>query len=311
VYCSWRRFSAFDNGHEHFAGSIGLGTSTAVTKGLSEADLVLSFGFGVEQVTCDTARLGRPGAHIIQFAPAADPRAARYLSGGQAEYVVVDPARAAQVLAQAAKGTRASVPARPGTSKARRSAGTRQAAPAQGAVRMEHVMSCLDSRVPGNAIVISDAGNFAQWMLRHIPFDQDRIFLGALNGAMGYSLPAGLGAGTAVPDRPCWVLAGDGGFAMLEAEMETASRLGLSVVACVFDNGLYGTIRARQEEVFPGRAFGTSTGHVDFAAAARAHGWQGWTVDKDIDIEQVLGDVLAASGCRLVHFIVEPFPLEA
>jgi acetolactate synthase-1/2/3 large subunit len=91
--------------------------------------------------------------------------------------------------------------------------------------------------------------------------------------------------------------------------METAARLGLSVAACVFDNGLYGTIRARQEQAFPGRASGTNTGRVDFAAAARAHGWLGWTVEKDASVEGVLAEVSAASGCRLAHFIVEPFPL--
>jgi acetolactate synthase-1/2/3 large subunit len=312
VYCAWRRFSSFDNGHEQFAGSVGFGGCADVTTGLSQADLVLSFGFAIEQITCDAAGLRNATGHFVQLASESDPRVARYLPAGQAEQVIVDPADAALALAAAANRTRFT------RSAQTRSHGPRQAAAdaykvsvAAGAVRMEHVMSLLDVVIPDDAIIVSDAGNFAQWLLRHIKFDQHRVFLGALNGAMGYGLPGGIGAGIAMPERPCWVLAGDGGFAMLEAEMETARRLGLSIVACVFDNGLYGTIRAQQEQAFPGRAFGTSTGHVDFAAAARAHGWLGWSVDKDADIERIVDNVLANTGCRLIHFVVEQFPLAA
>lgn len=312
VYCAWRRFSSFDNSHEQFAGSVGFGACADVTRGLSKADLVLSFGFGIEQITCDAAGLRDATGHVVQLAPEHDARVARYLPAGQAEQVIVDPADAARALAAAAHRTQFP------RSAQTRSRGPRRAAAdawnvsaATGAVRMEHAMSLLDVVIPDDAIVVSDAGNFAQWMLRHIKFDRHRVFLGALNGAMGYALPGGIGAGIAMPERPCWVLAGDGGFAMLEAEMETARRLGLSIVACVFDNGLYGTIRARQERAFPGRAFGTSTGHVDFAAAARAHGWLGWTVQRDADMERVAHNVLATTGCRLIHFIVEQFPLVA
>src|ERR1700677_882774 len=308
VYCSWRRFSCFDNDHELFAGSVGLGAAAAVTEALAEADLVLCFGFALEQVTCESARLGSAGTHVIQFAPATDPRVPRYLPGTEVEQVISDPRHAAETLAAAVRETRSSRRIR-ATIRNERPAQAPCGAAGEQAVRMEHVMSCLDAMLPADAIVTSDAGNFAQWMLRHIGFGGQRTFIGPLNGAMGYGLPAAVGAGVAASGRPCWVLAGDGGFAMLEAEMETAARLGLSVVACVFDNGLYGTIRARQEQAFPGRAFGTDTGRVDFAAAARAHGWLGWTAEKDASVETVLAEVSAATGCRLAHFIVEPFPL--
>lgn len=311
VYCAWRRFSSFDNGHHNFAGSLGLGASREVTKGLADADLIMSFGFGVEQVTCDIAGLGATDGHIIQLAAAADPRLARYLPAGHFEQIVVDPARAARALAKAASHTISDKRPETGSSGGRHPTSSPTSRPATGGLRMEYVMSRLDELIPGNAIVTSDAGNFAQWMVRHIKFGRNRIFLGALNGAMGYGLASGIGASVAMPERACWVLAGDGGYGMLEAEMETANRLGHSIVACVFDNGLYGTIRARQEEAFPGRAFGTSTGRIDFAAAARAHGWLGWTVEKEADVDGAVNDVLAAPGCRLVHFVVEQFPLTA
>jgi acetolactate synthase-1/2/3 large subunit len=311
VYCAWRRFSSFDNSHANFAGSLGLGASAEVTGNLAHADLILSFGFGVDQVTCDVAGLGRTDAHVIQFATEADPRLARYLPAGHFEQIVTDPTRAARVLAEAVGDTFSHKHREMPPTAMRPATSSLAARPTTGALRMEHVMSRLNELIPGNAIVTSDAGNFAQWMLRHVKFGQDRVFLGALNGAMGYGLPSGIGASVAMPEPPCWVLAGDGGYAMLEAEMETANRLGQSIVACVFDNGLYGTIRARQEEAFPGRAFGTSTGRIDFAAAARAHGWLGWTVEKEADIDAAVNDVLAAPGCRLVHFLVEKFPLAA
>jgi acetolactate synthase-1/2/3 large subunit len=308
VYCAWRRYSAFDNAHPRFEGSIGLGTSAEVLGGLSSADLVISFGFGLEQVTCDTAGFDPARTQFIQFAPAVDTQLARRIPGASVEQVVTDPQGAAELLAQAVLHSHVNRPVSP-SEPARPSTAVTADSNSTGGVNMAYAMARLDDVIPADAIVTCDAGNFAQWMIRHVRFGGARTFVGALNGAMGYGLPAGIGSAIAAPERPIWVLSGDGGFAMLEAEMETAVRGGADLVACVFDNEIYGTIRARQESAYPGRDFGTATGPINFADAARAHGWRAWTVRRDRDLASALEEASAARGCRLVHLRVDPVPL--
>ena len=66
-------------------------------------------------------------------------------------------------------------------------------------------------------------------------------------GAMGYALPAAIAAGLVHRDRAVVAFAGDGGFAMTMAELETAVREKAKVIAIVFDNERYGTIRMHQD----------------------------------------------------------------
>jgi acetolactate synthase I/II/III large subunit len=308
VFCSWRRFSAFDNGAESFAGSLGLGASPETIDNLMRAELIVCFGDGLDQITCDTGRLNRSGLRILRVSHRADSQLSRRLQLPLVVQYEADPGHAAASIAAwlrarpevtHAVGTPARRAARPPTPRETPGSG----------MRMSYLMPRVNAALPHNAVVVSDAGNFAQWMLRHVTFDRDRIFLGALNGAMGYGLPGGIGAQLASSLRPCWVLAGDGGLLMTSAEMETAARMSLDLVCLVFDNSMFGTIRAKQEEAYPGRPSGTVTGAVDFAGLARALGWTAWAVEREAGIEAALAEAGSSAGCRLVHFKVDPHPL--
>jgi acetolactate synthase-1/2/3 large subunit len=148
---------------------------------------------------------------------------------------------------------------------------------------------------------VSDAGDFAQALLRRFRFDRQRSFIAPLNGAMGYGLPAAIGAQLAEPRRPVFCIAGDGGLLMTAGEMETATRLGLDVTVVVFNNSAYGTIRTRQAEAFPGREFGTSLGDVRFTEIAKAMGWRAWPVQAPEELDAALSGAASASGCRLIE----------
>ena len=80
--------------------------------------------------------------------------------------------------------------------------------------------------LPDDAIVTTDAGNFASWAGRGYRFRRPGTFLGPTSGAMGYGLPAAIAAALVHRDRPVVALVGDGGLAMTMAELETAIRLG-------------------------------------------------------------------------------------
>jgi acetolactate synthase-1/2/3 large subunit len=118
---------------------------------------------------------------------------------------------------------------------------------------------------------------------------------------MGYGLPAAIAASLEFPGRPVVALAGDGGFAMTLAELETAVREGARVVALVFDNARFGTIRVQQEGRGTGVGAATELGPVDFAAIARGLGAHGVRVADDAAFEPALHAALAADGPTVIQ----------
>jgi acetolactate synthase-1/2/3 large subunit len=122
---------------------------------------------------------------------------------------------------------------------------------------------------------------------------------------MGYALPAAIAASLVHRDRPVVALAGDGGFAMTMAELETAVRARANVIALVFDNERYGTIRMHQDRRGDPEPAATDLGAIDFAAVARGFGATGVRVDSDVELEPALRDALAGDGPAVIQLMVD------
>jgi acetolactate synthase-1/2/3 large subunit len=123
---------------------------------------------------------------------------------------------------------------------------------------------------------------------------------------MGFGLPAAIAASLARPGRLGVALAGDGGFAMTMAELETAVRERAHVVAIVFDNGRYGTIWRHQELRGGEAGLATNLGPIDFAAVANAAGALGLTVSTDADFEPALRQAMDAGRPAVLHLALDP-----
>jgi len=80
------------------------------------------------------------------------------------------------------------------------------------------------------------------------------------HGALGYTLPAALGAFHARPPGKIVGVMGDASFAMSVGELETIVRLKLPIVFIVLANSCYGWIKAGQ------KAQGYSYFGVDFSS---------------------------------------------
>lgn len=314
VFAAWRRWSSVDNGHPAFGGSLGPGMRAQTADAIASSDLVVCFGFALEEITVRSANLNRPGVTIVQIAVAPDPEGVRHVSQAEVLEIQSSPQLAAEQLVrwtQENRGKSQQLLANRRVASARTPlelAGASGPHPGDGYVNPDYFMVALDRVLPPDATVVSDAGNFTQWLLRHVGFHHDRAFLGPLNGAMGYGLPAALGAVLAAPTRKCWCIAGDGGFLMTSGEMETAVRLDLELVVIVINNSAYGTIKSHQPEV---QAEGDSVinlGVVDFASLARSMGWQGWTITDDSSVESTLAEVSTTPGRRLVDVCVRHRP---
>jgi acetolactate synthase-1/2/3 large subunit len=123
----------------------------------------------------------------------------------------------------------------------------------------------------------------------------------------GLRRAGGGGAALLYPDRTVVNIAGDGDFLMTGQELATATGYGAGrgrgkLISIVVDNGTYGTIRMHQEREYPGRVSGSDLFNPDFAALARAYGWNaefGWT--RTGAFEPAFARALAADKPTLLH----------
>ncbi|WP_243633227.1 thiamine pyrophosphate-dependent enzyme [Paenibacillus xerothermodurans] len=173
-------------------------------------------------------------------------------------------------------------------------------------VSLEGVMGDLMSHLPSNSIFTTDAGNFYGWMAKHYRFVEEGTFVGPTSGAMGYALPAAIGAKVAHPDRIVVAYAGDGGFMMTVQELETAVRNNIPVLAIVANNNMYGTIRMHQERHFPERVIATELSNPNFAELIINMGGHGELVEKNEDFVPALKRALSSNKPALIEVRTNP-----
>jgi len=145
------------------------------------------------------------------------------------------------------------------------------------------------------------------WVAQHWRFDHPRKHLtsGAL-GAMGFGLPAAIGAQMEDPSRRVVCVSGDGSFMMNVQELATLKRYRVPVKIILLDNSALGMVRQWQELFFERRYSEIDlSDNPDFAQVARAFGIQALSVDKAADVEAALAALLAADGPALLHVAID------
>ncbi|HEU4920678.1 MAG TPA: thiamine pyrophosphate-dependent enzyme [Candidatus Limnocylindrales bacterium] len=312
VIAAWRRGDVVSNDHPLFLGMAGYGSPPVVRERLERADAIAVVGCRLSEITSFGYAIPGPGqrwAHIDveprgdvgDLAPPtirvrADARAflraaIQRILGGVLDATLVDARRAANTADRAAWEAATAV------QEARTWSGP--------GVDPARTMATLRRVLPDDAIVTTDAGNFGLWLARHFRFRRPGTFLGPTSGAMGYALPAAIAAALVHRDRAVVAVAGDGGFAMTMAELETAVREKARVIAVVFDNERYGTIAMHQRRRPNGTSIATDLGRIDFAAVARACGAQGIAVEDDAAFEPALRRALAADRPTVLHLALD------
>ena len=275
VTVGFRRQQLYDGTLDNYAGDIGVGADPALVAKAREADLILALGTRLgEPVTQGYALFDPAGATpIVHVYPDAAEigRVFRPALGIVADLNVF--AEAAAKLEPAATPwgdwTRELRALRLAANEAPDYAGT---------LNLARVLHQLQELLPERAILTTDAGNFATWPTRFMNFADQQRFIGPTNGAMGYAVPAAVGAKLAFPDRMVVAFVGDGGFMMTGQEIATAFHHGVAPIVLVFNNQMYGTIRMYQERTYPGRVSGTALTNPDFAKYIEAFGGHGETV---------------------------------
>ena len=159
--------------------------------------------------------------------------------------------------------------------------------------------------LPDDVIVTTDVGEHQLWAVRNVPHVYPRHFLSSGGmGAMGFGIPAAIGAAIARPGHPVVALVGDGGAQMTGEELIVAVEHGLDVTFVVLVNRSLGLVRRMQDEEFGGRRFATDLVSPDFVRLARAYGLRGVRVEGIGNLPAALAKSLKSKGPTLVEVIL-------
>lgn len=284
VYTGFRRQDAFPEDHPHFAGHLGLSVPDAQLKALENADLVLSVGMRLDEVTSQGFRFPLSEQDHLRLPPSALAELRARTPGRRRDWSTAH--AAAREFMTPPDLDSASAP------------------------HPTEVVRELRRLAPRDAVVTNDAGNFSGFAHRYWCFTEPRTQLGPCNGAMGYAVPSAVAAKLVAPERTVLAMVGDGGALMTGQEIETAVRHEAPVVVVVFQNGLYGTIALHQ--VKSNRPMSAvDIGAVDFAGWARSLGAAGHTVDTRDQLEPAIRSALAEDRPCVLDVRIDPDVLTA
>ena len=158
-----------------------------------------------------------------------------------------------------------------------------------------------------DAIVVTDVGQHQMWAAQYMRFSEPRSFItsGGL-GAMGFCLPAAIGAKLGAPDRTVIPIVGDGGLQMTMQELGTAAEQKLPLKVFVINNSRLGMVRQLQEFYHDKRYVAVDIQfNPDFAALGRIYGMEGYTVDNPLQLTELLPRILTSAAPVMVNCIVD------
>ena len=178
--------------------------------------------------------------------------------------------------------------------------------PDNGHLYAAHVINDIWQHTKGEALVVSDVGQNQMWAAQYYKHDRPSSYItsgGA--GTMGFGLPAGIGAKFAKPDADVWVICGDGGFQMTQAELATAAQEEIKINIAIIDNGYLGMVRQWQEFFYNRRYSATPMRNPDFVKIAEAHGLTGLRVTNRSEVEAAVVRAEETKGTVVIDFRVE------
>ena len=173
----------------------------------------------------------------------------------------------------------------------------------------QHVLSEMNELIQEkpDTVVVTGVGQHQMWAAQFLFFNGFNTFVssGGL-GAMGFELPAALGAQVGQPGVPVWSIAGDGGIQMTSQELATVAHENLPVKIALINNGYLGMVRQWQEMFFENHLKEVPIPGPEFVKLAHAYGIPAQRVTHQEDVMPALRQAQAHDGPYLVEFVVDP-----
>ncbi len=173
-----------------------------------------------------------------------------------------------------------------------------------GSVQPQYVMEKLCEMTNGEAIIVPGVGQHQMWAAQYYNYTYPRQLLtsGGL-GAMGFGLPAAMGAKVARPDKLVINIDGDGSFQMNIQELGTLHAEQINVKMIILNNQHLGMV-AQWEDRFYGSKRGNTVminkrvdrPYPDFVTIASGYSIPGREVYKREDLESAIKEMLETEG---------------
>lgn len=175
-----------------------------------------------------------------------------------------------------------------------------------GSLNPTDVIASVREWAPRNTRVSTDIGSHKLlvgqgWRT----FESKGVLMSNGLSSMGFALPAAFVSSMLEPDREAICFCGDGGMAMMQPELRTASARGLALKVIVFiDNALNRIELKQMARQYP--STGTRIEPTDMELLARSMGCEGVTVDTQSALEKVLAQQAPADRPLVIGVKIDP-----
>ena len=277
---------------------------------ISDSDFILGFGVSLTQWTTKKGKLISRGATVAQI----DVEAPKLGYQMPVQFAVLGDAKATAevLLAELKQKGAAQSGRRNDRTRERIRSGDNHHSPYPDESGAQYIdprtlSKALDDILPKDRVVASDSGHFCGWVPRYLRVPNPKAScLSHSFQSVGLGLASAIGLAVANPGKLAVLGAGDGGFMMSIADLETAIRLGLRMCILIYNDSSYAA------EVHFFRRQGYSIDIVqfpetDFTAIARGYGARAATVRSLADLDEVRAWVEeGAPGVFLIDGKINP-----
>lgn len=163
----------------------------------------------------------------------------------------------------------------------------------------------------GDTIIV-DTGCAVAWMMQAYEFKANqRIFHDFNNTAMGWALPASIGAAFALNGSRIICISGDGGLQMNIQELSTVIRHQLAIKLFLINNHGYSMIQQTQDQWLDSRYIASTVegglAFPDFLKVAEAYGFKTVNISKNQQIHERIAEALNSEGPVFCDVEISPY----
>jgi acetolactate synthase-1/2/3 large subunit len=275
--------------HELALGAVGFMRHDYVNFGFDRADVIVAVGYELQEF--DPVRINPRGdtkiIHIHRFPAEVD------VHYDVAVGLHSDIARSLDALAEAV-GERAEPAARGERIRELLAAElTRGRADDRFPLAPARIVADTREALEREDIVLVDTGALKMWMARLYPtYEPNTCLISNGLSTMAWTVPGAIAAKIAKPESKVLVATGDGAFLMNSQEIETALRLGQSIVILIWVDDAYGLISWKMDLEI-GHNVDTGFTNPDFVAYAESFGATGYRINAAAELLPTLRKALA------------------
>ena len=176
---------------------------------------------------------------------------------------------------------------------------------ARSPLRPQMVIRALSDLMAEDAIISLDCGANTHFAARNIKLRENQKLTGTgMLATMAPGLPFAIAAQLAYPSRQSVAVVGDGGFAMLMAELSTAVAQDLPVKIILLKNNSLAEVKFEQKEI-GNPEYGCDLPPIDFVAFAKACGADGFRCERPDEVRPAIAAALKSSKAAVVEAVVD------